>query len=244
MSRMIRITESDLRAAIRDERYWQAGHPERATFQNWVGQGFRALNPTDASVRTMVWVRAYMRDGHWVSGYWRRARPRNAHHSQYASLTLPGVTSTSDVLPVNRGASRPPIRPAPTGQARPATRAPTRWEPVRGPDGVDRVEKFRREMFANGEFDRPTRRGYDQWVRPGGAARREADLQRLDAGPPIPLGNGFTQYILPNGRIATARTSSSPGYEGTISLEIAQPHRGDFRPTDIIRYGDVVRSAP
>lgn len=230
MSRMVRITESDLRAAIGDERYWQASHPERSTFQDWVGQGFRALNPTDSPVRTMVWVRAYMRDGHWVSGYWRRARPRNAQYSQYASLTLPGVASTSDALPVSRGPSRPPIRPGLGYQPRPASRSPTAWEPVRGRDGVDLVENFRREMLANGEFDRPTRRGYDQWVRPGGAARRDADLQRLGAGPPIPSDKGVTQYILPNGRIATARISTSPDHYGTIYLRLPSRIGETFGP--------------
>jgi len=30
------ITEADLRQAMRDPRYWQAGHPERAAFNAWV----------------------------------------------------------------------------------------------------------------------------------------------------------------------------------------------------------------
>ena len=45
MSRIVRITESDLRAAVADERYWRVGHPERGAFQNWVGQGFPGAKP-------------------------------------------------------------------------------------------------------------------------------------------------------------------------------------------------------
>ena len=71
MSRIVRITESDLRAAVADERYWRVGHPERGAFQTWVGQGFRGLNPSDGGARTTVWVRAYMRGGHWVSSHFR-----------------------------------------------------------------------------------------------------------------------------------------------------------------------------
>lgn len=32
-----RLTEADLRTAMRDRRYWQSGHPERAAYGAWVG---------------------------------------------------------------------------------------------------------------------------------------------------------------------------------------------------------------
>jgi pimeloyl-ACP methyl ester carboxylesterase len=38
-----RVTEGDLRAAMRDPRYWQPGHPEREAWNDWVSEGFRAL---------------------------------------------------------------------------------------------------------------------------------------------------------------------------------------------------------
>lgn len=64
---LVRITEQDLRGAMREPRYWNAAHPERQAFNAWVGQGWRALNPADGAARSAVWVRAYMRDGHMVS---------------------------------------------------------------------------------------------------------------------------------------------------------------------------------
>ena len=75
MFRIGRIPESDMRGAIAEERYWRVGHPERAAFRNWVGQGFRGLNPSDGEVRSTVWMRAYVCDGHWVSAHFRRAPP-------------------------------------------------------------------------------------------------------------------------------------------------------------------------
>ena len=45
--------------------------------------------------------------------------------------------------------------------------------------------------------------------------------------------------------MATARTSTSPGFEGTLTLEIAQLNGIRFVPTDKIRYHSaIVRSAP
>lgn len=80
MSERISITEADLRQAMRDPRYWQAGHPERAVFNAWVTQGWQSLYPQvggGASAGT-VRVRAYSRtrNGHAeeVSAYTRSGR--------------------------------------------------------------------------------------------------------------------------------------------------------------------------
>lgn len=50
----VRITQADLRQAMRDARYWKPGHPERAAYSAWVTDGFRALNPPDAAPRNAV----------------------------------------------------------------------------------------------------------------------------------------------------------------------------------------------
>jgi hypothetical protein len=71
----VRITQADLRQAMRDARYWKPGHPERAAFNAWVTDGFRALNPPDAAPRGAVWVKAYTRDGRTVAAHWRSAPP-------------------------------------------------------------------------------------------------------------------------------------------------------------------------
>jgi len=137
MSRIVRITESDLRAAVADERYWRVGHPERGAFQNWVGQGFRGLNPSDGGARTTVWVRAYMREGHQVSAHWRSAPPRHGGDA----ATPPGVNQ--DVIPINRrGGGRPLLPPTGAGQGNSPTRAIPR-APIRDASGRDRVQELR-----------------------------------------------------------------------------------------------------
>jgi hypothetical protein len=75
MSAFQRLTEADLRAAMRDRRYWLAGHPERAAYGAWVGEGWRALYPDGGQARMSVWVRPYIREGHPVTGHWRGAPP-------------------------------------------------------------------------------------------------------------------------------------------------------------------------
>jgi hypothetical protein len=102
MSRIVRITESDLRAAVADERYWRVGHPERGAFQTWVGQGFRGLNPSDGGARTTVWVRAYMREGHQVSAHWRSARPG------MGMMPHPRPSVNRDVIPIAGGVAAVP----------------------------------------------------------------------------------------------------------------------------------------
>jgi hypothetical protein len=47
MVQMVRITEQDLRAAMREPRYWQPNHAERQPFNDWVTQGWAGLNPAD-----------------------------------------------------------------------------------------------------------------------------------------------------------------------------------------------------
>lgn len=49
MANPIRITEADLRSAMREPRYWQNGHPERDAFTGWVRGGFGALDPKDGA---------------------------------------------------------------------------------------------------------------------------------------------------------------------------------------------------
>ncbi len=60
----VRIRGGDLRAAMRDRRYWQASHPERATYSAWVSEGWRRLHGPDATTEggeRIVQVQAYDR---------------------------------------------------------------------------------------------------------------------------------------------------------------------------------------
>ena len=52
------IDAARLRAAVADERYWNAGHPERGAWQRWVADGYQALYSNDrASGGGVVHVR-------------------------------------------------------------------------------------------------------------------------------------------------------------------------------------------
>lgn len=43
----IPLTDLDLKQAMRDPRYWEPGHPERAGFHDWVTKGWEALYPSN-----------------------------------------------------------------------------------------------------------------------------------------------------------------------------------------------------
>ena len=243
MSRIVRITESDLRAAVADERYWRVGHPERGAFQNWVGQGFRGLNPSDGEARTTVWVRAYMRGGHWVSSHFRGTPGRYGHVLQH--LNPPSVEGEITPTLVMRG----PVRPRPTQTQRPLRpreeRPPPRQEPIpRERITDDRNRDHTAELRDRSEWVGPFHPNGDQWRRPGGTLGREIDLMRLrPVGEAEIVGEGVLRYRLADGRIATLRASTSPGSEGVNTLEIAQPSqsRGParFDQTDKFRYPSI-----
>ncbi len=227
MSRIVRITESDLRGAIADERYWRVGHPERSAFQSWVGQGFRALNPSDGEARSSVWVRAYMREGHMVSAHWRRAPAGHAQERSDLAATSSFVERAGDtnLHLANWWSSliaRIPRGPA-GGRGGGASRgrtAPLPRERRVGADGRDAVQDLRDES----RWSRPLRRDVDQWERGGGEARRAADLQRLrPTGETNVTPTRDVVHRLQDGRTATTRPSTSPGYEGRPTLEIGSP---------------------
>ena len=55
------ITEASLRAAMRDPRYWQPGHPERSRYVARVSEGWRRLVEAEAGQDGAVNVQAYVR---------------------------------------------------------------------------------------------------------------------------------------------------------------------------------------
>lgn len=59
---MIPLTESRLREAMRDKRYWQSNHAERPAYTAWVTEGWRALVESQAG-DGVVHVQAYERRG-------------------------------------------------------------------------------------------------------------------------------------------------------------------------------------
>ena len=84
MASTVPITAADLRRAVGDARYWQAGNAERAAFVQWVTEGYQALHGPGAHGGT-VHVRAYsrMRDGkvEQVAAHTRAAPPAAGDHT-------------------------------------------------------------------------------------------------------------------------------------------------------------------
>lgn len=105
MSDRVPIDDARLRAAVADERYWRPGHPERAAWQAWVGDGYRALyDSTPGPTGGVVHVRAYVRDGHMVAAHTRSASSRGGAQP---------VSQGGGAAPAGRDTA--PARPPPGG---------------------------------------------------------------------------------------------------------------------------------
>lgn len=61
MGDFVPVTKEGLRAAMRDPRYWGAGHPEREAYHRWVTEGWQALVRDGQGKGGVVQVRAYTR---------------------------------------------------------------------------------------------------------------------------------------------------------------------------------------
>lgn len=240
----VRITEADLRHAMRDARYWQAGHPERAAFSAWVTDGFRALHPGDAASRSSVWVKAYTRNGRAVAAHWRSAPAGQGAHdrSRDGPENSGSVGDTPEIVQANalrnllqmfrrgppggRGSGSPPgARPAPERR---------RWP---GRDGRDRVDEMRNDP-ATVRLQDAHSAGTAQYSRPEGAAGRQRDLEALNPiGQPEQLRGSTLKHFLADGRIAITRNATGATSHGELTLEIAESiGSGRFSPTDLFRY--------
>ena len=175
----IRITEADLRSAMREPRYWQDRHPERDGFRDWVRGGFQALNPRDGEARGSVWVRAYVRNGHPVAGHWRAAPPSSGSEAEMGSKGEADGDAPLVPVSLRRFLDRMLRGPA-DERGGPGRRDFRRRDPTRSwrdPDGRDRVQELRDDP-RNGATDR-LRNDIEQRDRPGGPALRQRDLERL-----------------------------------------------------------------
>ena len=96
----LHITEADLRQAMRDPRYWQAGKPERAAFNAWVTEGWQQLYPREGRGASagIVHVRAYSRtrDGHTEQVFAHsRSNPRGEGNEAQPRATQTGSAAVS-----------------------------------------------------------------------------------------------------------------------------------------------------
>ena len=228
----LRITEADLRGAMREPRDWQPHHPERDAFTTWVTKGWYSLMPRDASAKGSVRVRAPVREGPKVVAHWRGAPPGGPPKDGPDKDGAPGAGG-DDLSPARwwRFLLRPrgPAggRGSGGGGRLPRDRG-RRWLDSAG---KDRVQDLREAPdTTNGGI---TRGDIDQWFRPGGQAGRQRDLESLGpVGSPKAYENGVTVYPLPGGRQAIVRTDSELG----MTMEIQVPEGGRFVSTDKFRY--------
>jgi hypothetical protein len=98
MPNTVAVTEQDLRAAMRDPRYWNASNPERAAFSQWVTEGFQALFPAGNAPKGVVQVRAYMREGRIVAAHTRASTEGGAapDATRIAGQSRPGDHADAD----------------------------------------------------------------------------------------------------------------------------------------------------
>jgi len=114
MSMRVPVTEPALRRAMRDERYWRPGHPEREGFVGWVTDGYRQLA---SGTSGMVFVRAYTRSRNGrtehVAAHARSARPRAGERaSEPRVIQAQAPLLLTPRLPLY---ARPPTGPLPPG---------------------------------------------------------------------------------------------------------------------------------
>lgn len=93
ISDTISLNRADLRQAMRDPRYWQSGHPERADYRGWVTDAWRQ-HQAGAGGDGVVWVKPYTRrrDGetHEVSGHFRQSSGGSAEDGRVVMEASPG----------------------------------------------------------------------------------------------------------------------------------------------------------
>lgn len=185
MANPIRITEADLRSAMREPRYWQNGHPEREAFTGWVRGGFGALHPKDAAARGAVWVRPYRREGKPVAGHWRSPPPGG-------TAADPGALPPGTIQYANWRRSlwerltRGPAdgrggqgrRPNNDDRRRQRPTPPPRAAPE---DEVgQRIDRLLRDRLTTPDPEKPVlKKGEFQWRRDGGPSLRERDITDL-----------------------------------------------------------------
>lgn len=219
----VRLREPDLRAAMREPRYWSAADPEQAAFRAWVTDGWRGLHPPDAAPREAVWVRPCLRDGHAVRGHWRSPPPRGADDAgfQPASWSRFGRGRQSRGPTDGRG---------------------DRQRRIAGPDGRDRVDELRNDPGTRPDPDRPfVAGGSRQWERDGGIEQRRLDIGGARPGGQAESGPEWRlTYELRDGRRAIVRESASGRHGNPPTPEIQSQPEGGGRsgPTDKFRSRD------
>lgn len=254
----IPVTERTLRAAMREPRYWQDGHPERGAFHAWVFQGWRDLVASPhrtADGAGVAFVRAYTRvrngrtehvGAHTRSTGAREGGSRPSESSGHD--TSARDDQWPDVVPIMGrrpswlfGGRRAPSPPegtpggggtsrGGTGQSQPSTRRQTTPETDSGAT-LRPSPRTPEELRATAPQERRTSssRIYN---RGGGEAQRDADFQALGPIRTERDERGVVTGYLPDGRRIVSRPSTQDR-ERRPTLELQRP---DGKVTDKFRY--------
>lgn len=99
MSDVFEVTADSLRSAMRDPRYWRAGHPEREAYFRWVSEGWQAHVQGGEGRNGVVQVRAY-------------SRTRNGKTEDVAAHTRSGPPGGEDENPTEGEDGKPRLQQA------------------------------------------------------------------------------------------------------------------------------------
>lgn len=116
MSDSFQVTEESLRSAMRDPRYWRAGHPERDAYFRWVSDGWQAYVQGGEGRNGIVHVRAY-------------SRARNGKTENVAAHTRSSPPGGDDASPAEGDDGKPRLQEAQLQLARPLIQAAPRITP-------------------------------------------------------------------------------------------------------------------
>lgn len=185
MAGTVRVDAAALRAAVGDDRYWQAAHPEHGAWRSWVTDGFKALYNEGRAEGGVVHVRAYMRDGHMVSAHTRSAPPRR-------EITEQQGAGTSGSNPDREPSDLSPASASPLGMRRSLLEAQDVTPVARRPD---------QRRTPSGEIPTPIdgMRGGPPGAGPG--SRGGQPTSRAPAAPPAVSSRSqeLVDMVAPNG---------------------------------------------
>jgi len=238
---LVPVTEASLKRAMRDPRYWQAGHPERNDYVRWVTGGWDSLGaaaPGGRMSQGMVFVRAY-----------ERTRGGKSHHvSAHQRGTVSGrggvQLAMSGADPVFGGSvlgQRPLLLGPPIGTRPALPRPPVRSIPAR--PGV-RADTRRGSLGARGWYNTiPEQPGEGEAADAGKDAASTEPL--LPSPPTVEELAAQTPRIPRRGRIKNPATEHTPQYDrgGGVTQRDADlqalrpgPGRPDPRRPEVISH--------
>ncbi|WP_207792090.1 hypothetical protein [Siccirubricoccus phaeus] len=246
---LVPISERSLREAMREPRYWQAGHPEREAFGRWVSQGWQALYGKDGPGTSggVVFVRAYsrVRNGkvEEVGAHLRSAAERDGAAGDAKEPSVDG-----DIIPVmgRRGAAWGIAREylerlRRQGSGLPGSRPAAPPAPPRAGAAIaprPNHQDLLRQLRDDARFENTTKGNTTIWGLNGGRARLEREFDRFQPGNVQSGASGSGPYRvgeLPDGLRIVARGSRDG--RPTLQVQRVSPN-GSIRTLEEFRFAE------